>query len=457
MSKYLERKAKLVAKYNTDIPEITQEQLDWIRDNYDSKAHGTGIDWTVVAHVIDENTLMLRYVVAHKYLREDLSIEERARLVLSENQKPIMFERWHSNNPNDEWKNTRCCYFRECSHDRYWTRQWFCCRDTQKVAPGVIDDIKKLSDLKYLDVTQYLNQNSWICIEDTIKHLLGYGLFYEKLEKIGMGWLAEYNFKAYERDLIHINRKETSIFKMLGINRRDFNIINQCKDPKCIKTLQLNSNITEKELEYARSHKWDGETIKNLRDTGVNTNKALSYIEKNKISAREWLHYVSNLKELEYQLDNSYLFPRDFYREDRRVADEIVYKANALEHARRKEKDNKIKQLADAMRADKAFMEFFAGSEGLVVKVPESAEELYIEGKKLHNCLGTYVDRVAEGKSLIFFVRKIEEPDKPFIAMEYSNGKIIQCRYDYNEEVKEDKIINFVNLLADRLRERRAA
>lgn len=463
MSKYLERKAKLVAKYNTDIPEITQEQLDWIRDNYDKKAHRNGIDWTVVAHVIDEHTLMLRYVVAHKYHRNDLSIEERARMVLRDDStKAIMFERWHDNNPDDEWKNTRCAYFREPSHYRYWCRQSWLCRDTQKVAPGFMAEIRKLNAFKYFDVTNYFQNNPWICIEDTMKRLLSRGVLYEKLDKVGLGDISFADYSAYEYDKpIKFNRNETSLFKMLGLDRRNLEVVKTVMkedgDKKCltsIAALQQMPDMTDKEIEFARNKiGWDVHLIQRMRDVRFNTNKIIAYCNKfDKGFIYDWLNYVETLDELNYPLDDHYLFPKDFQKEDMRVAGEMIRLDNAP-------KDVMIKALADAMRADKAFKEFFAGSNGLIVKVPESAEDLYREGKKLHNCLATYVGKVASGKSLIFFVRRIEAPNEPYIAMEYCGGRITQCRYDCNKNVEDEKVINFVNLLAEKLRkrERRAA
>ena len=447
MSKYLERKAKLVAKYNTNIPEITQKQIDWIRIHYDYKAHGNGIDWSVVAHTIDEHTLMLRYVVAHRYQRDDLSIEERARMVLSDDGNVIMFEKWHT---DDVWRNTKCCYFRQCSHYRYWVRQNFCCRDTQKLAPGFEEEIDKLANIKYLNHGCFFVENVWICIEDTMKRLMERGSFYEKLQKIGMVNIALDDFKSYSNDLIQINANETKLSEMLGLNKREMKLLHQNPRTDCVKILQRIKNITDKEFEYAMKDNQYGTSVIKLRETGYNTDTVIAYLEKRGVAWYDWINYVETLKKLDYPLDDAYLYPKDFYKEDRRVASELY----GHEH----DAANKvIKQLADAMRNDKAFKEFFAGSNGLVVKVPESAEDLYIEGKRLHNCLSGYIDKVASGQSLIFFVRKIEEPDKPFIAMEYSEGRIVQCRYDFNEAVKDEKIISFVELLADKLRERKAA
>ena len=61
------------------------------------------------------------------------------------------------------------------------------------------------------------------------------------------------------------------------------------------------------------------------------------------------------------------------------------------------------------------------------------------------------MDRYAEGKTLIFFVRRIEDPTAPYIAMEYCHGRVVQCRYNYNKRVEDEKIIGFTNALAEAL------
>ena len=101
--------------------------------------------------------------------------------------------------------------------------------------------------------------------------------------------------------------------------------------------------------------------------------------------------------------------------------------------------------------------EFLNGSNGLLVYVPESSEDLIAEGKSMNNCVGTYVDRIAEGKTFVFFVRRLDDPTAPFVDFEYCNGEVIQCRYDHNETATEDteqgaKIISFVDAFANKLR-----
>jgi hypothetical protein len=65
--------------------------------------------------------------------------------------------------------------------------------------------------------------------------------------------------------------------------------------------------------------------------------------------------------------------------------------------------------------------------------------ELKAEGKALHHCVGTYAERVANGSTNIFFIRKAEQPDTPYYTLEIGqNGSIVQCRGNKNHNAEGD-------------------
>lgn len=68
---------------------------------------------------------------------------------------------------------------------------------------------------------------------------------------------------------------------------------------------------------------------------------------------------------------------------------------------------------------------------GLMIVPPKTAAEIVEEGHALHHCVGGYVSRVANKECVILFLRKKEEPDKPFYTIEIRNGEVQQIRgYD---------------------------
>ena len=71
-----------------------------------------------------------------------------------------------------------------------------------------------------------------------------------------------------------------------------------------------------------------------------------------------------------------------------------------------------------------------------------------------------YTSRVADGTSIILFVRDLQSPDKPFYTMELQKNKIIQCR-GYSNHVMTSEVQEFVKRYESRvlkkIREKNAA
>lgn len=60
------------------------------------------------------------------------------------------------------------------------------------------------------------------------------------------------------------------------------------------------------------------------------------------------------------------------------------------------------------------------------VVAPKRANDLVNEGKKLHHCVASYVERVSENKTTIYFIRKKDAKDEPFYTVEVQKGIIKQ-------------------------------
>lgn len=101
----------------------------------------------------------------------------------------------------------------------------------------------------------------------------------------------------------------------------------------------------------------------------------------------------------------------------------------------------------------KDIKKFLKGTSGLLVKIPETREELIKEGNRLHNCLATYADKMAAGKTTIFFIRKIDDPDKEYFAMEYRDGEIKQLYTYHNHRDESGKVVAFADAFAAMLKE----
>ena len=83
-------------------------------------------------------------------------------------------------------------------------------------------------------------------------------------------------------------------------------------------------------------------------------------------------------------------------------------------------------------------------NKNFLIRPVESHKELIIESKILDHCVRTYAERVALHKTMIFFVRKQECVDDPFVTLELKDNKIVQCRGKRNTR-PSDEVVSFVN------------
>ena len=86
--------------------------------------------------------------------------------------------------------------------------------------------------------------------------------------------------------------------------------------------------------------------------------------------------------------------------------------------------------------------------EDYIVVIAKSPADLIKEGNALNHCVGkmNYDQKFAREESLIFFVRDKNNPQKPFVTVEYSlqNKKILQCYAKNNKKPQED-VEQFIN------------
>lgn len=76
------------------------------------------------------------------------------------------------------------------------------------------------------------------------------------------------------------------------------------------------------------------------------------------------------------------------------------------------------------------------------ILLPRSAQEIITEGKKMHHCVGTYVERMARESSIILFLRKTTFLTAPFVTIEYnpSGNNIIQIKANSNTRPSSEAI-----------------
>ena len=150
--------------------------------------------------------------------------------------------------------------------------------------------------------------------------------------------------------------------------------------------------------------------------------KRVDYYKMNTLIT-DYHDYLCMCKELQYDVKNSFiLFPREL-----KAAHDSV--AKTLKDKRTAEHEKAIAGSFDEWQKRYQYQ-----SKELMMIPPHSAKEIVDEGVALHHCVRLYVKNVAEKKSVILFVRSVDEPDKSLCTVEVKDGQVTQARGFDNEK-----------------------
>ncbi|MGB7595033.1 MAG: PcfJ domain-containing protein, partial [Erysipelotrichaceae bacterium] len=164
-------------------------------------------------------------------------------------------------------------------------------------------------------------------------------------------------------------------------------------------------------------------------EIGCGSSRHLNYTRLDK-----YVDYIDMMVKIKTIPDNNLLaFPKDL--ED--AHDKAVGKFNAMKFEL---ETNTYKEIVLKLLK----LEF--EDSGLEIRVPRSLEEILEEGKTLHHCVGSYVDRVIARKTVIVFVRRKEHPNTPYYTVEYRDGRVVQF-YPLRDKITPDRpvIESFLN------------
>ena len=179
--------------------------------------------------------------------------------------------------------------------------------------------------------------------------------------------------------------------------------------------------------------------IKNQTDKRKEKNPDKRSISQND-TAQAYRDYLQECEQLHLDLhDKEILFPKDLTAAHNRTMEQVKFEKNK----------------ADQEKFQKAVekLEKFAWGEGeFFIRPAREQMELTAEGKALHHCVGGYIRDMAEEKTAIFFLRKANEPDKPFYTLELQKKRVIQCRTEHNASYdRKPDVKNFVDMWMEKI------
>lgn len=148
----------------------------------------------------------------------------------------------------------------------------------------------------------------------------------------------------------------------------------------------------------------------------------------------DYIDYIENCKLLNYNMKSELvLYPKDFKKAHDDAA--INLKARKLE-----KEYEKIQHLLPDMHK-----KYDCECEKYLLRAPNMGIEITHEGQDLQHCVNGYVPSVANGNTVILFIRKKDNPEKPFVTMEVKNNKVIQVR-GFSNCTPEQSVLDFVEI-----------
>lgn len=269
-------------------------------------------------------------------------------------------------------------------------------------------------------------------IMDSVNGLILYLRLWQKhknveyLSKQGFGNLIDDILRyTWKRD--QINWKSNNLLKMLGIGKNDLEFckVMTFEQLEFFKEVKASDGaLAEPLYMYFRGRIRQAENIH--KKTGLTYRQIRNYLEKQGgIYLIQWMSDYCDMS-VDCLGHVEELRPKSIRTAHDRMTDKLKFHENAKYNARMHQRVKELKKLCMSYG-------------DLIMKPPESSEDIILEGSVLHHCVGGYVARHAEGKTNILFIRKKTAPDTPFFTVEVSNElRIIQC-HGYRNEAENPK------------------
>ena len=322
-------------------------------------------------------------------------------------------------------------------------QRWYECSDWGFAEDKYFDPFAPIVNREYLDKFPEYKYSAVNLYQgmDILKYLRFYNK-YPQIEYLMKAGLSNYAFS-------------TQILKEIGKNKRFCKWLMKNRAEIIQKgyyvDVILRSFKTGKSFAYLQSYKKSRMELS--KDTGLkelrtlfsnDLEKFMNYIGEqntNPYSYRDYLR-ACNYLGLDMSEDKN-RYPHDFKRwHDIRIDEYNTAKA-LKDEQERKELYAKFSAVASKYLG----LEYDKKSVYIAI-IAQKPSDLVHEGELLHHCVGRmgYDQKFAREESLIFFIRTKEQPDVPFVTIEYSpkQKRVLQCYGDHDSK-PNDSVMEFVN------------
>lgn len=265
-----------------------------------------------------------------------------------------------------------------------------------------------------------------------VEHLIKVG-FFKLSADLAYGYVYRYELDETQNRthrLLKVQKEDLDFLRGIDVNIRQLRIFqkycsDKIKDRRALLTWLIKQDVTESPddlLAYMTPYKMmryldhQYELLSGKEKPRVdNAFKNMSEV------IQEYRDYLYMCGQFHYDLKNTFvLFPDNCHVAHDKVQHRIKLKETAKER-------RAFKRVYKQIGTDLAFEK-----NGLKIVFPKGPDELISEGQSLHHCVGSYVDRVANGRCLILFLRKSDDENTPFYTIEVRKGEVVQIRGQYN-------------------------
>lgn len=302
-------------------------------------------------------------------------------------------------------------------------------------------------------------ETKYLPLEDMIKYLDGstkrIGNLIQSLRMPSNEWLYKSGFyKLFKENLndwslngLLVELGAKNLPDYLRIDRQTYRKLLPVKEDVTFGILSKARQFPKESAEawkLMEKYPCDWESV--LKCTTVH--KAVRYLTENKQNPQTFSDYLAmSMEKGEMDRKNTAIvFPKHLVEEHDRLVEW---------HEAHEDEVKLLKLKKEAEAADKALerlgdsLNFTDEKMGLSVVTPKKGEEIINEGTNLHNCLktSTYVKRISEGETNVVFIRKTTNLKKAFLAMEITNGKIVQA-LGFANTLPDESVLKFIKKYA---------
>ena len=309
-----------------------------------------------------------------------------------------------------------------------------------------ISRVIKNTPFKYSAIKEYSNFNNQFIPFDYfrtykrypfIEYLIKLKLFNLAETVLCRGYSSEMNLKGKTlQEILKVSKKNIPLLQELNATTRILKIIQYMEEH--------NIKIPAERIKYIEESFRDPETLfKSTKYSSIN--KIIKYLEKQKDSDNPletqslnsiyqlWEDYLRFCKELNYDLKNEFIFfPK--HLEAKHDETHIVLKEKRRMERERIESERRQKMIdMYPTLKEKYTFEY----KDLIIIPPKNADELIKEGQDLSHCVDSYTDKIADGTSIILFIREKDNPSTSYATLDIRKNEIYQCRGYKNKDLSE--------------------